>query len=50
MFSESEFRRLPAFAADDFPWPFKHYQFQSLYQIIDIASRDEPIMSVAPNP
>jgi hypothetical protein len=35
------------FATDDYPWPFKHYQIQSLYQIIDIASRDEPIVGVA---
>jgi hypothetical protein len=51
IYSKSKFLDFVAgatFATDDFPWPFKHYQFQSLYQIIDVASRDEPIVSVAP--
>ena len=53
VYSKSKFLDFVAgatFATDDYPWPFKHYQIQSLYRIIDIASRDEPIVGVAPAP
>jgi len=30
------------FATADYPGPFVHYQIQSLYQIIDVASRQPP--------
>jgi hypothetical protein len=30
------------FATSDFPGPFVHYQIQSLYQIIDVASQHPP--------
>ncbi|MBL8300858.1 MAG: hypothetical protein JNN30_21160 [Rhodanobacteraceae bacterium] len=30
------------FASDTFPGPFRHYQIQSLYPIIDVASLDAP--------
>lgn len=35
------------FAEGDFLGPFKHYQIQSLYQIIDIASCEEPSIVVS---
>jgi hypothetical protein len=35
------------FAVGDFRGPFKHFQVQSLYQIIDIASCDEPLVTVS---
>jgi len=35
------------FAVGDFRGPFKHFQVQSLYQIIDIASCDEPSVTVS---
>ena len=49
IYSRSKFLDFVAgatFATGVYPWPFKHYQIQSLYQIIDIASRDEPVVNV----
>ncbi len=34
------------FATDDFPGPFRHYQIQSLYPIIDVASLEPPRVRV----
>ena len=50
LYSKSKFLDFVAaatFATDDFPGPFKHFQIQSLYQIIDIASCDEPVVTVS---
>jgi hypothetical protein len=50
IYSKSKFLDFVAsatFATPDYPWPFAHYQIQSLFQIIDIASRDEPVVVVA---
>lgn len=49
-YSKSKFLDFVAastFAVGDFRGPFKHFQVQSLYQIIDIASCDEPTISVS---
>ena len=35
------------FATADFPGPFKHYQIQSLYQIVDVASLEAPQVRVS---
>lgn len=34
------------FANDIFPGPYRHYQIQSLYRIIDVASQDAPDVRV----
>ena len=34
------------FATADYPGPFTHYQIQSLYQIIDVASRQPPSVKI----
>ena len=41
-----DFVERSTFATSDFPGPFKHYQIQSLYPIIDVASCDAPEVTV----
>ena len=42
-----DFLSTATFAVGDFRGPFQHFQVQSLYQIIDIASCDEPTVTVS---
>ena len=53
VYSKSKFLDFVAagtFASDAFPGPFKHYQIQSLYPIIDVASRQPPSVRVVDGP